>query len=191
MTFSTNCQELLDPIRPNLAEPVFLFIPWRQPAHHWSGSLGPPPFVLRKTNSFRPNSRPPAIVVRWYGFGISQLAAIHVRRYQFGTELPARTAGRTPSCSLSYTQKASGYILRAVTCWYIWKARCSHHMEGIQATSASIILTIWDGLGVYLGLSREHKFSKILTRQPEPVKAQQEMQIDIGRPPPDTVFTQS
>ena len=74
-------------------------------------------------------------------------------------------------------------ILRAVTCWEIWKARCTHYMEDIRTTPASIICTIWYRLNVYLRLFWRHKFSKIRTRRLDPVKAQLDIQRDFGHCP--------
>jgi hypothetical protein len=72
-------------------------------------------------------------------------------------------------------------ILRAVTCWEIWKARCAHYMEDICTTPASIIQKIWHRLSIYLGIFWRQKLTKIRTRGLDPIKATKDMQRDFSK----------
>jgi hypothetical protein len=72
-------------------------------------------------------------------------------------------------------------IFRAVTCWEIWKARCSHFMEDVRTTPISIIRKIWYRVCIYLSLFWRLKCSKIRTGPMEAGRAVQQMQRDFRR----------
>lgn len=71
-------------------------------------------------------------------------------------------------------------IVRAVSCWEIWKARCKHYMENHHAAPATVIRNIWRRIGRYLRLFWSQKRAKIKTGQLDPDKAKMDMQRDFG-----------
>jgi hypothetical protein len=72
-------------------------------------------------------------------------------------------------------------VLRAVACWEIWKARCSHFMNSISTTPAHIIRTIWYRLLLYLKLFWRNKCTRIRTGRLELDKAKSDMHREFGR----------
>lgn len=71
-------------------------------------------------------------------------------------------------------------IVRAVSCWEIWKARCKHYMENHHAAPATVIRNIWRRIGRYLRLFWRQKRAKIKSAQLDPDKAKMDMQRDFG-----------
>jgi hypothetical protein len=72
-------------------------------------------------------------------------------------------------------------IVRAISCWEIWKARCRHYMDNQSSTSKNIIRRIWNRLGIYLRLFWKRKKVKICGKKLTRNKARHQMQKEFGK----------
>jgi hypothetical protein len=63
-------------------------------------------------------------------------------------------------------------ILRATTCWEVWKARNKHYMEHITSLPWSIVRRIWHRLCIYMRVSWQQQLTKNQSKENQQAKSQ-------------------